>query len=141
LALFFAVKSGKRFILNVPTGAEVEPGLRSHIAQHGGVVQEGEFSDYSVYVGHELPSGGEGAGWVLGDATVLASLIGSLKSQWLKGKLLPGTTIAGTELHEFVAELQGEVITLSNIDDENIKVALAGLFKSAMTHGGHIFVQ
>jgi len=39
------------------------------------------------------------------------------------------------------SEMQGEVITLSNIDDENIKVALAGLFKSAMTHGGDIFVQ
>ena len=141
LALFFAVNNGKRFILNVPTDADVEPGLRSHIAQHGGVVQEGEFSDYTVYVGHALPSGDEGDGWVLGDATVLASLIGSLKSQWLKAKFLPGTAIAGTELHEFVAEMQGEVITLSNIDDENIKVALAGLFESAMTQGGNIFVQ
>jgi hypothetical protein len=141
LALFFAVNSGKRFVLNVPTGAEVEPGLRSHIAHHGGIVQEGESSDYSVYVGHALPSGGEGDGWVLGDAAVLASLIGSLKSPWLKRKLLPGTALAGTELHEFAAEMQGEVITISNIDGENIKVALAALFKSAMTHGGNIFVQ
>ena len=135
------MKSGKRFVLNVPVGAEVETALRSHIALHGGVVQEAVSADYCVYIGHLLASGEEGDGWVLGDAAIHASLLASVKSPRLKEKLVPGATLVAAELSECLTELQNEVIPFKNIDDENVKAALAGLLKSAITDGGSIFVQ
>jgi hypothetical protein len=141
LALFFAVDSKKRFVLNVPIGAQVAPDLRLHIAQHGGIVQEVAIADYSVYIGHFLSSGEEGDGWVIGDAAAHASLGSSLKSHWLRQRLEPGSTVTGTELQQFSAEMQNEVIALNNIDGENIKVALASLVQAAETHGGYLFVQ
>ena len=141
LGLFFAVNGGKRFVLIVPIGAEVETALRSHIARHGGVVQEVVLTDYSVYIGHQLASGEEGDGWVLGDAAAHASLLRSLKSSWLKEKLVPGATLVSAELNECLSELQDEVIPFNNLDDENVKAALAGLLKAAITNGGCVFVQ
>jgi hypothetical protein len=141
LGLFFAVNSGKRFVLNVPSGAEVEPALRSHIALHGDIVQEGPASDYSAYIGHQLASGEEGDGWVLGDAAAHASLLTSVKSLWLKDILVPGATLTGAELQKWLTEIQDEVIPRSNIDDGNVKAALIDLLKSAMADGGCIFVQ
>src|SRR5438093_8973884 len=52
LALFMASTRKCRFILAVRPGAVVEPALRAHLEAHGGSIQEREFEDYSVYVGH-----------------------------------------------------------------------------------------
>jgi hypothetical protein len=141
LALFFAVHASKKFVLAVPPGAQVDSLLMSHIALHGGIVREDTIVEYSVYVGHVSASGQEGDGWVMGDSSSHASLLHSLRSDWLKEKLVPGAMVAAAEMRQLELALQNENISLRNIDDENIKAALSNLQKTAMKDGGYIFVQ
>jgi len=141
LALFMASTRKSRFILAVRPGAKVEPGLRAHLETHGGSVQEREFEDYSVYVGHIKASGDEGDGWVLGDAAGLSEFQNSLASSWCRQKLVVGSSLSGGELDALERELSARTVSQRNIDQENIRDALLALSGAVKADGGTLFIQ
>jgi hypothetical protein len=51
LALFFALKSNRQFLLACPSDCIVDSALEEHIVKHGGSVKLGDVRDYSVYFG------------------------------------------------------------------------------------------
>ena len=141
LALFMASTRKARFILVVRPGAKVEPGLRAHLEAHGGTVQEREFADYSVYVGHLKASGDEGDGWVLGDAGALSAFHNSLASSWCNQKFVVGSSLCGDDLAALERELNGRTVSQTNIDQENIRDALLALSRAVRADGGTLFIQ
>ena len=141
LALYFALTRGRQFILVVPSGAEVDPALREHLARFGGAIEENGAEDYSVYVGHELAGGEEGDGWVLGNSSGWRAFRGSLSSPWLRENLVIGACFGGNDIERLRKEFAGEGTSETNVDGENIIEALRNLIESACTDGGVIFIQ
>ena len=77
LAIYFAARDGKKFQLQIPEKAEVDENLNKLIIQNGGVINKTIINNYTVYIGHILPDGSEGDGWVLGDETVWQNFVKS----------------------------------------------------------------
>ena len=140
LALYMAVSRGLRFILGVPPGAQLDPQLSRLIGERGGVVEEVRMNDFSVYFGHESPSG-EGDGWVLGDAAAWKSLKAAVRSEWLQQRLVPGYTFVDRELSPFAEALLAESISATNVDGEDVREALLLLAATARNDGGCVFIS
>jgi hypothetical protein len=130
-----------RFILAVRPGARVEPALRTHLEKHGGSIEERQFEDYSVYVGHIKTGGDEGDGWVLGDAAALSEFHNSLASSWCRQKLVVGAWLSGNDLDALEHELSVRTVSQTNIDGENIRDALLALSRAVKAEGGALFIQ
>jgi hypothetical protein len=141
LALYFAVTSKRRFVLEVPRGASVDASLRTKVIENGGEVRETELTNFSVYVGHESKAGKEGDGWVLGNSDAWESFRAALPSQWLKDRLVVGAEFIGADITTLERELATLSIAQTNIDDENVKEALLRLICSAREEGGKVYVQ
>jgi hypothetical protein len=141
LALYFAVQGGKRFVLEVPAGAEIDAGLCVKISENNGLVRETSIADYSVYLGHEKENGEEGDGWVLGDKDAWLAFRASLPTAWLQERLVVGALFSRADLSTLQTELAALPLTQTNIDGENVKAALLQLLSSAATQGGQIYVQ
>jgi hypothetical protein len=141
LALYFAVQGGRRFVLEVPHGAEVDAGLRLKISENNGTVREAVIANYSVYIGHEKENGEEGDGWVLGDKDAWLAFRASLSTSWLQQRLAVGALFSRSDFPMLQTELAALSVTQTNIDGENIKAALLQLLSSAVAQGGQIYVQ
>jgi hypothetical protein len=141
LALYFAVQGSRRFVLEVPHGAEVDAGLRVKISENNGLVRETVIANYSVYIGHEKENGEEGDGWVLGDKDAWLEFRASLSTSWLQQRLVVGALFSRSDLPTLQTELAALSVTQTNIDGENTKAALLQLLSSAVAQGGQIYVQ
>ncbi|MBU4460122.1 MAG: hypothetical protein KJ579_06110 [Verrucomicrobia bacterium] len=136
-----ATQHGKPFVLAVSPGADVAEDLRTHLAKHGGSVQETKIETYSIYFGHQDARGTEGDGWVFGDSDAWRLFLNSLKSEWLKQHLGAGASFKGEELSMLDSELERESISQVNVDNENVKEALRALIVAAREQGGDVFIQ
>jgi hypothetical protein len=141
LALYFAVKDKRRFVLRAPKNAQIEPSLKTVIAQNGGVVDDKKCEDYTVHISHFGPDGKETDGWVLGDKTQFLKLKASIQDSWLRDQLTAGATISGENVAKLGNSLQKETITQKNIDKENIGQALTNLVQICKQQGGFILIQ
>lgn len=141
LALYFAVHSSRRFVLEVAPGADVDASLRAKISENGGIVREAAIANYSVFIGHIRGNGEEGDGWVLGDKDAWLAFRASLATPWLQDRLIVGALFSREELARLQTELEVVSSSQKNIDDENIKAALSQLLSSAANEGGQIYVQ
>lgn len=141
LALYMAVKQRLTFILGIRPGASVAPDLCEHLNKHDGKIQEVASDEFSVSFGHVTSAGTEGRCWVLGDSSTHRQLLGSLHSQWLRERLEVNSQITAAEAPQLEAALRGESLECTNIDDENVRDALAALCRELKSQGGFLFVQ
>ena len=141
LALYFAVKDKRRFVLRAPQNAQIEPSLKTLIAQNDGVVDDKKGEDYTVHISHFGPDGNETDGWVVGDKAQFLKLKASINDSWLKNQLSVGTAVYGENIEKLGDVLQKENITIKNIDEENIGQALSNLAQICKQQGGFILIQ
>lgn len=141
LAIYFAVRDGKKFQLKIPEKAQVDDNLEKLIAKNGGVIINTEINNYTAYIGHMLPDGSEGDGWVLGDETAWKKLTNSQSKIPEVNYLSLGQRISQNECSEILSKNNNIKTQMLNIDQENIGVALKSLFQSCATQGGYLFIQ
>jgi len=141
LALYFAVKDKRRFVLRASKNAQIEPSLKTLITQNGGVVDDKKCEDYTVHISHFGPDGKETDGWVVGDKAQFMKLKASINDSWLKNQLAVGTSLSGENVEKLGSALQKENISLKNIDEENIGQALNNLVQICKQQGGIILIQ
>jgi len=141
LALFMAVQSGRKFILEVSPKAVVDQALEAHIREHDGEVLRTAIKHHSVYVGAIDREGSEGDGWVAGNSQLWESVLAGLRSPWLRDRLRVGASVSTGELPNFRELLGAEDIRARNVDDDDIQQALLRLATEAMQVGGSVFVQ
>lgn len=140
LALFMAKSRNLRFILAVRPGTLVETSVLDLLAEHDGLIEETQMGDFCVSVGWGYEEG-ENEGWVLGDASALAALVGEVRSGRLRQFLVPGARVFGADLTEMAADLRQETLTVTNIDKEPVQEALLSLIVNASKNGGTLFIQ
>jgi hypothetical protein len=140
LALYMAVSRKLRFILAVKPQTVVDPVVTSLLKEHGAQLQEAQLEDFCVYFGHASPNGDE-SGWVLGDAAALHQLQNSVRSAWLRERLVPGHVFPCEELDILCSDLGKEHISVLNIDGENVGQALLQLATAARRESGSVFIE
>lgn len=141
LVIYFAVKSQKAFELWVPADAVIEPSITTLISKVGGSIRKQECRDFSISVTHFDSSEIEKDSWVLGDRDQWIRFKDALHSPWLKSSLKVGASFSSDLLKRLDEELSKEQVSLKNIDDENIQIALSRLIQECRSQGGSIVIQ
>lgn len=141
LALFFAVDSARRFVLQVQPGASVAADLRALLTEHDASLTEETAQEFSVYFGAAGPDGVEIDGWVLGDNAAWISMLRDLRTPWLREVLRPGAEFGGTDLARLKDALAEESVPSTNVDGEPFDAALLQLVAEATAAQGVVFVQ
>ena len=138
LCLFLAVKQGLQFVLSVRPDAEVDPAVEASIAEHGGRLAREAQESFSVSVGVSDPGGDS---WVLGDDQALRELHRLVPSAWFGATFVPGAVFEGDGLIQLGQAVSEAEFTMTNVDGEDVRLAILDLAQSARRSGSSVYVQ
>jgi len=138
LCLFLALKRGLQFVLSVRPEADVEPAVEARIREHGGRLARGTQDSFSVSVGVTDPDGDT---WVLGDDQALRQLHHLVRAPWFRVAFVPGATFEDASLVQLCKAVSESQFEMTNVDGEDVRVAILELAASAQRSGKTLFVQ
>ncbi|HAS6185853.1 TPA: hypothetical protein I7181_21825 [Vibrio vulnificus] len=141
LALYFAVRDGKVFQLNLDSDAIVEEELKAQIHKYGGEISYEDLSQYSLFIGHILPDGSEGDGWVLGNQFKWLQFQKSQSEVKLSEYLQVGNQIGKYECGQLSQKGNVAEVSEKNIDGEILSDAMQNILTACATQGGFVFIQ